>query len=165
LAEEVCDRVQCEDALSVCLVQNLQPPCTGGDAQGHGTFIPRERVANRAWLRTDLVGTSRALSAAGEMSDYPCLSSFWIAARGEQIINCELLLAREGQAILRCRYGPQAVIRSQLIASADAAAEVAATWQTALEEQGFRIVLPQETDKWSFALHEQSARSDYPRQP
>jgi hypothetical protein len=87
-----------------------------------------------------ITGTSRAFSAAGEMSNYPCSSSFWIAARGEQIINCELVLAGEGQAILRCRYGPQAVIRSQFIASADAAAEVAATWQTALEEEGFRIV-------------------------
>jgi len=74
------------------------------------------------------------------MPDYPSLVSFWIAARGEQVINCELLVPAEGQTILRCRYGAQAVIRSQLIASADAAADVAATWKTALEEQGFRII-------------------------
>jgi hypothetical protein len=95
--------------------------------------------------RIDLTGTSRAFPRPA-MSNYPCSSSFWIAARGEQIINCELLVPAEGQAILRCRYGPQAVIRSQLIASADAAAEVAAAWQTALEEQGFRIVSPRETE-------------------
>ena len=76
------------------------------------------------------------------MSDSPCVSPFWIAARGEQTINCELLVPGKGQAILRCGYGPDAVIRSQLIVSTDAAAEVAATWKTALEEQGFRIVFP-----------------------
>jgi len=78
----------------------------------------------------------------GEMSNYPSLNSFWTAARGGQIINCELLVPGEGQAILRCRCDPQAVIRSQFISSSDAAAEVAATWKTALEEQGFRIVFP-----------------------
>ena len=76
------------------------------------------------------------------MSDYPCLSPFWIAARGDQVINCELLVPGEGQAILRCGCGPQAVIRSQFIVSADAAAEIAATWKTALEEQGFGSCSP-----------------------
>jgi len=93
----------------------------------------------------DFVSPSLAqavLCQGREMSNSPSLNPFWVAARGEQVINCELLVPGEGQAILRCGYGPQAVIRSQSIVSADAAAEVAATWKTALEEQGFRIVFP-----------------------
>ena len=76
----------------------------------------------------------------------PALNSFWTAARGEQVISCELVVPAQGQPILRCAYGPQSIIRSQCIASADAAAEVAETWKAALMEQGFRIVSrPQES--------------------
>ena len=70
----------------------------------------------------------------------PALNPFWTAARGEQVISCELIVPGHGQPILRCAYGPQSVIRSQCIASEDAAAEVAEAWKTALVEQGFRIV-------------------------
>lgn len=67
-------------------------------------------------------------------------SSLWTAARGEQVINCEFIVADTGAATLRCGYGSGAVIRSQYIASAGAAAEVAETWKSALIEQGFRIM-------------------------
>lgn len=67
-------------------------------------------------------------------------SSLWTAARGEQVINCELIVAETGAATLRCGYGTGAVIRSQYIASAGAAAEVAETWKSALLEQGFRVM-------------------------
>lgn len=137
-------------ALALVSCRICSSACTRGDEQGRRTFIPRVGLRIVHGFVSGLTGTSRAFSAAGEMSNYPCLSSFWIAARGEQIINCELLVPAEGQTILRCRYGPQAVIRSQFIASTDAAAEVAATWQTALEEQGFRIVSPRENDKVEF---------------
>ena len=68
------------------------------------------------------------------------LNSFWTASRGEEVINCELIVPGRGPATLRCGYGPQSVIRSQFIASPDAAAEVADTWKAALLGQGFRIV-------------------------
>ena len=68
------------------------------------------------------------------------LNAFWTASRGDQVISCEFIVPGHGQPILRCAFGPQSVIRSQCIASADAAAEVAETWKAALVEQGFRIV-------------------------
>ena len=68
----------------------------------------------------------------------PVLNSFWTASRGSQVINCELVLAGE-QALLRCGFGPQAVIRSQFIASEDAATALSETWKAALLIQGFRI--------------------------
>ena len=68
------------------------------------------------------------------------LNSLWTASRGEQVISCDLIVPGHGQPILRCAYGPQAVIRSQCIATADAAAEVAETWKAALMQQGFRVV-------------------------
>lgn len=68
------------------------------------------------------------------------LSSFWTAARGDEVINCELIVPGHGHPTLRCAFGPRSVIRSQFIASADAAAEVAESWKTALVAQGFRIV-------------------------
>ena len=67
------------------------------------------------------------------------LSSFWTASRGAQVVNCELIVPRHGQPILRCGYGPHAVIRSQVIASEDAAAAVSEIWKAALMAQGFRI--------------------------
>ena len=67
------------------------------------------------------------------------MSSFWTASRGVQVISCQLIVPGQGQPILRCGYGPHAVIRSQVIASTDAAAAVSEVWKAALIEQGFRI--------------------------
>jgi hypothetical protein len=69
----------------------------------------------------------------------PVLNSFWTASRGSEVIHCELVLAAVGKPILRCGYGPQAVIRSQFISSDAAAATVAEVWKAALELQGFHI--------------------------
>jgi hypothetical protein len=68
------------------------------------------------------------------------LSSLWTASRGEQIVNCELMVPGRGLATLRCGYGPHSVIRSQCIASPDAATEVADSWKALFVEQGFHIV-------------------------
>ena len=67
------------------------------------------------------------------------VNSFWTAYRGSEVINCELVTATAGRAVLRCGYGPQSVIRSQFIASEEAAAAVSETWKAALLNQGFRI--------------------------
>ena len=64
---------------------------------------------------------------------------FWSVSRGEQTIDCEFVVASQGPSILRCGYGPHAVIRSQFIASEDAAAALSETWKAALMLQGFRI--------------------------
>jgi hypothetical protein len=65
---------------------------------------------------------------------------FWTVSRGEQTINCEFVVASQGPSILRCGYGPHAVIRSQFIASQDAAAALSETWKAALMLQGFRVL-------------------------
>lgn len=70
----------------------------------------------------------------------PTSSPLWTASRGEQLISCELVVPLEGHTMLRCGYGPQAVIRSQFIASPDAAAVVAEAWKLALVQQGFRVI-------------------------
>lgn len=70
----------------------------------------------------------------------PCSTPLWTASRGAQIINCEVVVPSQGQTTLWCGYGPQAVIRSQFIASADAAAAVAEIWKSALVQQGFHVV-------------------------
>ena len=67
------------------------------------------------------------------------LNSLWTASRGEQVISCELIVLEYGQPILRCAYGPHAVIRSQVIASKDAAAALSEVWKAALLEHGFQI--------------------------
>ena len=67
-------------------------------------------------------------------------SSLWTAVRGEQVINCELIVTGTGTATLRCGYGAGAVIRSQCIASASAAVALSDTWKSALVAQGFRVV-------------------------
>ena len=64
----------------------------------------------------------------------------WTASRGGEVIDCELLVPGDGQPILRCGFGPQSVIRSQFLTSADAASEVAETWKAALLAHGFRVV-------------------------
>ena len=69
----------------------------------------------------------------------PVVNSFWTASRGTEVINCELVMAAKGQAVLRCSCGPQSVIRSQFIASEEAAAAVSETWKAALRLQGFRV--------------------------
>jgi hypothetical protein len=66
-------------------------------------------------------------------------SSLWTASRGNQVVNCELLVLRQGHAVIRCGYGPDALIRSQVIVSAEAAAVVAETWKAAILAQGFRL--------------------------
>jgi hypothetical protein len=66
-------------------------------------------------------------------------TSLWIAARGAQVINCELIVPSHGPAIVRCGYGPESIIRSQCIVSSEAAAAVAETWKMALLAQGFRL--------------------------
>jgi hypothetical protein len=67
-------------------------------------------------------------------------SSLWTAVRGEQVINCELIVTGTGKATLRCEYGTGAVIRSQCTPSASAAVALSDTWQSALVQQGFRVV-------------------------
>ena len=67
------------------------------------------------------------------------LSSFWTVSRGAQVINCEFIVPGHGQPIVRCACGPHAVIRSQVIASEDAAAAVSEIWKAALLEQGFQV--------------------------
>jgi hypothetical protein len=67
------------------------------------------------------------------------LSSIWTASRGTQVVRCELLVPPVGQPILRCGYGPHAVIRSQCIPSEDAAAAIAEVWKAALLEHGFHV--------------------------
>jgi hypothetical protein len=67
------------------------------------------------------------------------VNSIWTAFRGAEVINCELVTIAQGRAVLRCGYGPQRVIRSQFIASEEAAAAVSETWKAALLLQGFRI--------------------------
>ena len=68
------------------------------------------------------------------------LSSLWTASRGEQVVSCDLIVPGRGLATLRCGYGPHSVIRSQCIASPDAATEVANSWKALFVEQGFHIV-------------------------
>jgi hypothetical protein len=67
------------------------------------------------------------------------LSSIWTASRGAQVVHCELVVPAVGRPILRCGYGPHAVIRSQCIPSEDAAAAIAEVWKAALMEHGFRV--------------------------
>jgi hypothetical protein len=67
------------------------------------------------------------------------LSSIWTASRGTQVVHCELLVPAVGRPILRCGYGPHAVIRSQCIPSEDAAPAIAEIWKAALLEHGFRV--------------------------
>ena len=67
------------------------------------------------------------------------LSAFWTASRGGQTVNCELVTLGHGQPVLRCGFGPHAIIRSQCLVSADAAAEVSEAWMQALVRQGFHI--------------------------
>jgi hypothetical protein len=100
-----------------------------------------------------------------ERDDKPFIwSSLWTAARGEQLINCELIVAGTGKATLRCGFGPGAVIRSQIMPSASAAAEVSESWKSALVAQGFRVAprmslslsptavrAASATDDWSYA--------------
>jgi hypothetical protein len=67
------------------------------------------------------------------------LSSIWTVSRGGQVVRCELIVPPAGQPILRCGYGPHAVIRSQCIPSEDAAVAIAEIWKAALLEHGFRV--------------------------
>ena len=71
--------------------------------------------------------------------DTPPLVPLWTLSRGEQVITCELVTSGAGQSILRCGYGPQTVVRSQFIASEDAAGVVSESWRAALLLQGFRV--------------------------
>lgn len=68
----------------------------------------------------------------------PTQVPLWTLSRGEQVITCELLTSDAGPSILRCAYGPQTVVRSQFIASDDAAGTVSESWRAALLLQGFR---------------------------
>lgn len=63
---------------------------------------------------------------------------FWTLSRGEQTITCEMVPSSGGHSILRCAYGPQALVRSQFIQSEDAAAAVSEIWKAALQLEGFR---------------------------
>jgi hypothetical protein len=67
------------------------------------------------------------------------VNSFWTASRGNEVIHCELVTGAQGWSVLRCGSGPQSVIRSQFIASEEAAAAVSETWKAALLLQGFRL--------------------------
>ena len=81
----------------------------------------------------------RNLNMPSFASPSSAVNSYWTASRGGQTINCELTPAGEGPAILRCGYGTQGVIRSQFIASEQAAFELSETWKAALLLQGFLI--------------------------
>jgi hypothetical protein len=83
---------------------------------------------------------SHTSSLARDDTRRAALSSLWTASRGAQTINCELIVNARGLNVLRCAYGPHAVIRSQVIASEDAAAAISEVWKTALLEQGFQIL-------------------------
>ena len=64
------------------------------------------------------------------------LIPLWTLSRGDQVITCELVASSAGHSILRCGYGPQTV-RSQFIASEDAASAVSEIWKAALLLDGF----------------------------
>jgi hypothetical protein len=72
----------------------------------------------------------QAIDAAG-------LIPLWTLSRGDQVITCELVASSAG-SILRCGYGPQATVRSQVISSDGAVAAVSETWKAALMLEGFR---------------------------
>ena len=84
---------------------------------------------------------SQARQSAASGAEYRS-SSLWTAARGAQTISCELIVPRRGQAVLRCAYGSESIIRSQFVGSDEAASAVAETWKMALLAQGFRLVPP-----------------------
>ena len=67
------------------------------------------------------------------------LVPLWTLSRGDQVITCELVTSGGGPSILRCGFGAQTVVRSQFIASEDAASEVSDAWRAALLVQGFRV--------------------------
>jgi hypothetical protein len=67
------------------------------------------------------------------------LSSLWTASRGSQVINCELIVPTHGYPVIRCGYGPESIIRSQLIVSPEAASAVSETWKVAILAQGYRL--------------------------
>lgn len=68
------------------------------------------------------------------------LVPLWTLSRGDQVITCELVPSSAGHSILRCGYGPQAPVRSQLISSQAALDAVSETWKTALMLEGFRAL-------------------------
>jgi len=90
-------------------------------------------------------------------------SSLWSAARGEQVINCELIVTSTGAATLRCEYGTGAVIRSQCTPTASAAVALSATWQAALVEQGFRVMPRIELSLSPIAVGAASVAEDWRR--
>jgi hypothetical protein len=73
------------------------------------------------------------------LSASPVVNSYWTASRGTEVISCELVIAPQRQPVLRCSCGSQSVIRSQFIASEEAAAAVSETWKAALLLQGYRV--------------------------
>ena len=125
----------------------MQPP-----SQPESDIAPPPRniefVASSQLDRCDpSIGTTCAFDVVMPHSHLPAssdsevvLNSLWTASRGEQVINCELIVPGRGLATLRCAYGPHEVIRSQSLASPDAATEVADSWKAFLVEQGFHIV-------------------------
>jgi hypothetical protein len=88
-------------------------------------------------------------------------SSLWTAGRGQQVINCELIVTGTGTATLRCGYGAGAVIRSQCVGSAGAAVALSETWKTALVEQGFRVVPRTELSLSPMAVRAASAAENW----
>jgi len=83
--------------------------------------------------------SQQSLLTRGDGAARVVMSSFWTASRGAQVVRCQLIVPRQGHPIVRCGYGPHAVIRSQVISSTDAAVAVAEAWKAALLEHGFRI--------------------------
>ena len=90
-------------------------------------------------------------------------SSLWTAARGEQVISCELIVTGTGAATLRCEYGTGAVIRSQCTPTASAAVALSETWQAALVEQGFRVMPRIELSLSPIAVGAASVAEDWRR--
>ena len=66
------------------------------------------------------------------------LIPLWTLSRGDQVITCELVASSAGHSILRCGFGPQAPVRSQVISSQAAVDAVSETWKAALMLEGVR---------------------------
>lgn len=85
-----------------------------------------------ACVARSVLGNSAAMQTSA-------LVPLWTLSRGDQVITCELVSSGAGPSILRCGLGSHTVVRSQFIASEDAATEVSEAWRAALLLEGFRV--------------------------
>ena len=105
--------------------------------------IAKAQVCNSGTLRALPEGTMISRRPLSEWTmrqaiDAAALISLWTLSRGEQVITCELVASSTGQSILRCGYGPNAPVRTQVISSEAAVSAVSETWKAALMLEGFR---------------------------